>query len=259
MIDRPVIRRPGQNACVVGTKGFGKTTLVHSLVALHPRVLIVDPHREYPNIAVEVRSRGELEDFLEVTGGSWRICYYNSNLENEFEQLCVIAANVGNLLFVVEDPERFCNPSWIGQDFYKIVDYGRHLPDDDPGARPVDFLICTRNAGSVNRAVTREAYEFYCFNTSEPRDIEWLQEKLSRELIAGLKTLPPHHYRFVDLYDRTRGVQEFVSDPAGGPGRNIPRPPGADGHTTRSLADPTRPLPRPRDSDIPEPHTATDS
>src|SRR5712691_11222615 len=139
--ERPVIRLPGSNAVIFGLKGSGKSTLARRLLIAHPRVLIVDPNREYGRVAVTIDSLSQLADYLEGTAGRWRVAYFNTRLEDEFELLCATAWAIGNLLFVVEEADRFCDASSIGDRFFTLINYGRHAPGDArSGVRPVDYL-----------------------------------------------------------------------------------------------------------------------
>jgi len=227
LVDRPVIRRPGQNAVVFGLKGSGKTYLVRRLLLHHPRVLIVDPHREYGSVAVEVSSPQELTDYLEGTAGRWRIAYFNTHLEDDFELLTRAAWSIGNLLFVVEEVDRFCSPTWISDSFFQIVNYGRHAPGGElAGSRPVDYLAVSRTPADVHRSLTRQAYEIYCFTIAEPRDIDYLSRWVSRDFAEGLSTLPPQHHRFMDLYNRLKGWRDLT--PREAPGVDHPDADEAD-------------------------------
>lgn len=202
------MRRHGQNAVVFGLKGSGKTTLTRRLLVDHRRVLIVDPQREYRQVAVEVGSMQELADYLERTDGRWRIAYFSTQLEQDFPLLCAAAWSIGNLLFVVEEVDRFCEPAWIPQELFQIVNYGRHAP-----AGSVDYLAVSRRPADVHRALTSQAYEIYCFTIGEPRDVEYLSKLVARDFAEGLPALRPHHFRFMDLYDRSKGWRDVGPGP----------------------------------------------
>src|SRR5712692_2000968 len=211
-----VIRRPGQNACIFGLRGSGKSTLARQLMQSYPRVLIVDPHREHgrtdPRVhytgAVEIGSLEQLVEYLGQTQGRWRIAYFNTALEQEFPRLCALAWELGDCLFVVEEVDRFCGPGRISPEFFDIVNYGRHAPGPPAPERPVDYLTISRYPAAVHIAVRSQAYEIYCFTMNEPAHVEYIAEVAGKEFAGGLQTLPPHHYRFLDLYDRRVGWRD---------------------------------------------------
>ncbi len=151
-------------------------------------------------MAVEVQSLEEWAAYLDRTDGRWRVALFSTDLEDSFEEICEAVWAVGNMLLVVEEVDRFCDPSYIGDAFFRIVNYGRHAETG-----PVDFLAVSRAPADVHRALTRMAYEIYCFTMGEPRDLEYLKKRVSEAYADGLQTLPPHHYRFMDLRDRTKG------------------------------------------------------
>lgn len=170
------------------------------LLLHHSRCLVIDPNREYGGICVEVHSLEEWASYLERTDGRWKVALFSTDLEESFEEICDAAWSVGNMLLVVEEVDRFCDPSYIGDSFFRVVNYGRHA---DAGA--IDFLAISRAPADVNRALTRAAYEIYCFTMGEPRDLEYLKKRVSEAYADGLQGLPPHHYRYMDLRDRTKG------------------------------------------------------
>ena len=206
---RPVIRTAGANAVVFGLKGSGKTSLVRSrLLPAHSRCLIIDPNREYGSVAVEVHSLEEWASYVERTDGRWRVALFWPGMEADFEDVCEAVWSVGNLLFVVEEVDRFCDPSSIGDAFYNVVNYGRHA---DTG--PIDFLAVSRTPAAVHRSLTRAAYEVYCFTIGEPRDVDYLRKWVSEAFADGLRDLPPHRYRYMDLWDRSKGPQDMGPTP----------------------------------------------
>ena len=203
---RPVTRTPGANAVVFGLKGSGKSSLVRSrLLPNHSRAVVVDPNREYGAVAVEVHSLEEWADYAEQAGASWRVALFWPGLEDDFEDICEAVWNVGNLLFVVEEADRFCDSSNIGDAFFRIVNYGRHT---DAGT--VDFLAVSRRPADVNRTLTAQAYEIYCFSVQEPRDVKYLRERVGEAFAEGLPDFPQGRYRYMDLQDRSRGPQDVV-------------------------------------------------
>lgn len=174
----------------------------HRLLPNHSRVLVIDPNREYGDVCVEVHSLEEWASYLERTSGAWRVALFSTDLEDSFDDLCEAVWSVGNMLLVVEEVDKFCDPSYIGDAFFKIVNYGRHSE-----AGPIDFLAVSRAPADMHRSLTRMAYEIYCFTMGEPRDLDYLKKRVSEGFADGLQALPPQHYRYMDLRDRTKGPQ----------------------------------------------------
>jgi hypothetical protein len=197
---------------IFGLSGFGKTTLARSLLAHHSRCLIVDPLREYSDVAVQVETIEELEAYLAHTHGRWRIAYASDQLndawtdpatgedESEFTQLCRIAYLLGDCLFVIDEVDLFCSPQDIPRQFARLIRYGRH--------QRTQYLAIARRPSEVHRLVTSQAYEISCFAMAEPVDVDYLRKRVGSAFIDGLDHLPPFTYRYQDLLDRTRPMDD---------------------------------------------------
>lgn len=191
----------GSNAVIFGRKGSGKTTLARRLLAHHSRTLIVDPLREYGEVAVQVASPPDLAEYV-VSQARWRVAYHNEEMNREFEGLCRVAMALGNCLFLIEEADWFCDPTSIPEELERLVKYGRH--------HDIITLVISRRPSEVHRLLTSQAYAIYCFTTQEPRDLEYLGRLVGREFADGLGDLPPYHYRYQNLWDRSGGMEEKV-------------------------------------------------
>ena len=146
----------------------------------------------------------QLDAYLRATPGRWRIAYTNEQLDEEIEDLCRAARALGDCLLVLEEADMFCSPSFIPRELYNLVQYGRPRPSQ----RGAHLLATSRSPHDVNRALTRQAYEIYCFTTQEPSDLKYLRDYVGDAFAADLETLPPLHYRYQNLWDRTRAIEE---------------------------------------------------
>lgn len=193
--------RPGTNANVFGRKGSGKTHLVkRSLLAHHSRILIVDPLREYGDVAIQVQSLEQLADYLAGTAGTWRVTISNDRLEADLEAICEAAYELGDLLLVLEECSWWCSPSFIPDYLKRFVQYGRH--------RGVWPLAIARRPSEIHRMFTSEAYEVYCFTMQEPNDLDYLKKYVSASYAEAAQQLPPKVYLRQNLWDRTEEPQQ---------------------------------------------------
>lgn len=163
-------------------------------------MLIVDPLQEYGSVAVVVSGPEELAEYLERTSGRWRIAYQNDHIEDDFDSLCVAAYELGDLLFVVEEADLFCSPTYISSEFYRLIVYGRH--------RKSAVLTVSRVPADVHRTITRQAWEIYCFTTQEPNDLDYLRRYVGADFAEGVQQLAPHQHRYMNLWDRSGEVSE---------------------------------------------------
>lgn len=190
-------------AVVFGITGFGKTSYVRQRLSgpqSPDRVLIVDPYRQYGDIAVVATSLPQLADFLDRCGKRFRIAYQSNRLETEFPILCratfgddedrpddPAGGGLGPCCFVVEEVQLYCDPNRISAEFRQLITVGRH--------RYVDVVGIARRPAEVNRLLTSQTWELVSFNVSEPNDIRYLQDFGGEAFVAGLQDLHPGIYR----------------------------------------------------------------
>ncbi len=168
------------------------------------RILIVDPHAEYGDLAVQVGDAAELEEYLRNAAGRWRVAYHNDRLEEDFPALCAAVYRLGRCLLLVDEVDMFCEPTWIPDEFARLVKYGRHPK--------VATLCISRAPAEVHRTITRQAWEIYCFAIAEPRDLDYLRKygRLGPAFADGLAELPPFAYRRKDLLDPAAPIEELT-------------------------------------------------
>jgi hypothetical protein len=205
---------PGSNAVVFGRKGAGKTSLARWSLARHSRCLIVDPHREYSDLAVEIDSLDALPEYFERSEGRWRIAYHNDHLNDDFPTLCNVMYGVGDCHFLVDEADWFCTPLAIPYEFDRLVKYGRH--------RRITLCCLSRAPSEVHRNITRNAYECFAFSLQEPRDLEYLRAYCGEEFTGQLPGLPVLEGRRVSLADRTEPILAFRLTPGAGGGTLTP-------------------------------------
>lgn len=194
-----------RRALVLGASGQGKSNLIRllTLSAHSNRTLIVDPHREYVKGAVELASLSDLTEYLRGTNGRWRIAYHNDRLEEDFPALCDAVYELRSCWFIVDEASMFCSPSFIDRAFRRVADFGRH--------RHVSFAVASRRpAAEIHHVLTAGSWELFSFHFDEPADLKYLRDKAGREFAERVQALPPHRCAWVNLYDRTEPLQEFL-------------------------------------------------
>ncbi len=161
-------------------------------------MVIVDPQREYTDVAIGVGSFEALATYLDRTRGHWRIAFYNDHLEADFEALTRVVYALGACLFIVEEADRFSPVFRPSAGLQRIIRYGRHAQRGS-----VDYLCVSRAPAEVARDCTAQAYGIACFTVQEPRHVDYLKHLVGDEYAAGLGELPPLHYRYLNLWDRS--------------------------------------------------------
>jgi hypothetical protein len=189
---------------VMGLAGCGKSNLTRAISAPSSRLLQVDPHREYTDLAVEINSLDALDEYLgRARGDRFRIAYVNDHLEEDFPVLCDWAYRAGHLTLGVEETGEFCTPHRIPRPFYRLAMYGRHPH--------VSYIVCTRSpAWEIHHVLTSQSWELFCFRMTEPEHLEFVRKFCGREFAERVAQLPPMRCLWRNLYDGTEPTQEFT-------------------------------------------------
>jgi hypothetical protein len=172
----------------MGRKGSGKTTLTRSLLHDEKRYIIADSLNEYdaPQIAAtESEISRECEKKL---NGKLRLCIKVGS-DQMFDAACdaaYITGKVKPVLFVIEEADMRCSPSYVTPSLDRLIRYGRHWG--------VSILAVARRPAEVTRHLTAQADTIAVFRTHEPRDLEFFKQRCGEEFARALPKLKQYHY-----------------------------------------------------------------
>ena len=184
---------------IVGRKGSGKSTRTATLLKYAPRIIAWDPMDDHSRLLPDSFDTicTLLDDYFEETKSHQTFaCDYvpGDNLENDFEELCVLAYDHGPLLFVVEEAPLVCRANFMPPTFGKIVRTGRH--------RGIDLLWTAQRASEVSRTLT-SATDFWIFySQTEPRDLDAIAERCGRDVAENVAGLGLHDSFCWDVIQR---------------------------------------------------------
>lgn len=164
------------------------------------RVLVVDPHGEYGDVAVAVHSPEELASYLRQARGSWRIAYTNDHLEDDFPALCRTVYDLGNVQLIIDEADWWCSPTDITPEYAHLIKYGIGHGGSTPPNSPVHVCSISRFPAEVHRVVTSQAAMLFCFLIVEPRHLEYIARYAGRDFAAALPTLEPLHCAVKSLH-----------------------------------------------------------
>lgn len=148
--------------CVFGKRGYGKSTLSKQIIQLYSKVFIYDSLNEYYDVAVAVSMRR-----LPKHHHHFRYAFHTTQ-EGEFDKVCEMIYEAGDMLFVVEECDWFCSANYTSENFKKIIRYGRH--------RNISILAISRRPADLSRLLTSQANYIISYRQTEPRDIEALEK-----------------------------------------------------------------------------------
>jgi len=180
------------NRLAIGKGGSGKSTLVRSWLKERRRVLIHDTNAE-PELAAlasdVIQDRGALVERL-LQGGPFVIAWRGFLVEQEtaFEFANEAALAAENVLVVWEELDVYFDgsgshlPGWA----YKIVHVGRH--------KGMRTIATSRAPALIPKKLTRNVQRIAIFRTDEPRDIQYLAEKVGTATAALIPTLAAFQY-----------------------------------------------------------------
>jgi hypothetical protein len=181
MLKRPDIK------IVIGKTGSGKTLKALRLLADCPRCIIFDTLGHDYTAGVVVYSIRELRKYWRrVYRGNFRIIYRPIHDVIEFEGVCQLAYDCGNLTLLAEEMDIFCRPQQTPFAFTQLLKRGRH--------RDIHFVGVTQRPIGIDRTITSQANEVFVFKTDEPRDLDYLRDRLGAEAADKIPTLQEYEY-----------------------------------------------------------------
>lgn len=173
---------------IIGKRGSGKSYLANRLLADRDRIFIYDCMGDFQQgVLFEYNQFAELSKF-------WKSCY-----KNQFRiiyrplwpapQLQVpagLAWQLGNLCFVIEEAAECCQPHQVTENLAKLVRMGRH--------RNIEVVAITQRPYELDIMFRSQAKEIYVFNTTEPRDRDWLRKVVGAEVENKLDQLKQYEH-----------------------------------------------------------------
>lgn len=186
---------------MIGKTGSGKTAKVRNLISKIDRVVIFDTTGHDYNDGVVFYDLAELKRFWsQVYRGSFRIIYRPLDEVKEFPVICDLVWKCMDLTFVAEEIDLFCKPNLTADEIRTILKRGRH--------RDIRFIGVTQRPYGIDRAVTAMGTEFFIFKTDEPRDIDYLADRLGSDIREQLKLLEQYQY----IHSVDHGITEIGKD-----------------------------------------------
>lgn len=158
---------------ILGQRGSGKSYLAKDLIKDCKRLIIYDTLGEY-NIGICVENLDEFKGFfLKVYPGNFKICYQPVNPINDFDIICDIVYECGDLTLLVEEIDTFCSAQDISDNFANIIQRGRH--------RNITLIGVSQRPFGIHRLITSQAKIIYSFVHREPRDLDYLKAFIGDE------------------------------------------------------------------------------
>lgn len=173
---------------IIGIRGTGKSYLCKKMLEGEKRLFIYDVMGEYTSGVIFDR------DSLPELGTFWRrfykkdfrLIYRPIEDDVEMQLIAELIYQLGDVTFVVEEVDTVAETHNIPFMFRYILRRGRH--------RNIKLIGITPSPFGIHRDLTRQAKEIYVFNMKEPRDRQYLKDRVSSEIEAKLDQLQPFQY-----------------------------------------------------------------
>jgi len=175
---------------IAGRRGSGKSTMARYLAERCYRVVVWDPMAEHRWVPNRFSSLERLEQFMVWASGqsafAGRYVPETAELTDDFEEICELVYDYGDLVFLVEEVPMVCTPSSLPGQFDRIVRLGRH--------QGVSVIYTAQRLAETARRLTAATDYFIVFQHHEPRDLDAIADRCGREVADRVARLPRHGY-----------------------------------------------------------------
>lgn len=159
---------------ILGQRGSGKSYLARHLIAKYTRYIIYDTLGEYNDLGIIIETLDEFKEiFLRIYQNDFRIIYQPLNPAKDFDEICDLIFECGELTFLVEEIDKFCTPQSISDNFANVLQRGRH--------KNITLIGISQRPFGINRLITSQAKIIYSFIHREPNDINYLKDFIGEE------------------------------------------------------------------------------
>ncbi|MBA7523274.1 hypothetical protein ES705_15398 [subsurface metagenome] len=188
---------------IFGKRGCGKSELARILCQDHKRLIIYDTLGEY-TAGVIIEDLQALKEFWGlIYRGNFRIIYQPVDPEGDFDAICKLVNECGDLTFLVEELDRYSRPLALSQPFKEIIQRGRH--------RNIELIGVTQRPHGIDKLLTSQAKEMFIFNTTEPRDIDYFKATIGYNVVCVIAGLQEYEYlKYQDGVDKLVVLKETI-------------------------------------------------
>lgn len=173
---------------IFGKRGSGKSVLAQRLCRDRKRLFIYDTIGEYTD-GVVIEDLQALKDFWgKVYRGNFRIIYQPVDPEGDFDTICRLLCECGDLTFLVEELDRYSKPLTLSKPFKEIIQRGRHIQYN------IELIGVTQRPHGVDKLLTSQAKEMFIFNTTEPRDVDYFKDTIGYPVVVKIAALQEYEY-----------------------------------------------------------------
>ncbi len=178
---------------VVGKTGSGKTIFVKNILyPMYPRKIFHDIKLDNNDIPHSFCAHTPSQLAEALAKGHSSILYQPKDIDpSDFNKVCEIAFNIGNIALFVDEAADVCGSSQIEHYHRLIMSRGR--------SRGVGIVNCSQRPRMIHNSLISEAEHFIIFRLFLSTDRDKLKQGLPGEIIEKSQSLPLFHYIYADL------------------------------------------------------------
>ena len=167
--------------CILGRKGQGKTTLAKKLLAYSTRIIVIDTIAEYTELPAA--SIQHIDKLFTLDRFAARLI---PDSKQSFIAMLAALARHNNFMLVIDETGCWQSVNDIPAILFNIVRFGRH--------QQINQCYIARRPTELNRMLTAMTDIFYILQTTEPRDLQYFQQIVTRTAIDKIKHLQQYQY-----------------------------------------------------------------
>lgn len=184
---------------IFGKRGSGKTLLAQRLCRDCKRIIIYDTIGEYID-GVIIENLQALKEFWgKVYRGNFRIIYQPVDPEGDFDTVCRLVYECGDMTFLVEELDRYSKPLTLSLPFKEIIQRGRHKVYN------IELIGITQRPHGIDKLLTSQAKQMFIFNTTEPRDVDYFKDTIGYPVVVKIAAL--NEYEYVKYQDGSEQLE----------------------------------------------------
>jgi hypothetical protein len=121
-------------------------------------------------------------------GGEFKVLYVPLGGEQilHFEAVNEIVRKAGDMIYAVDEVDKFQSPAFAPPQLYELINYARHFH--------VAMIGTARRPAQVSKEYTFGLSEICSFNVTEPGDLDYFEKKIGHSGVLSLPSLGQYEY-----------------------------------------------------------------
>lgn len=170
------MKKTNKITLVLGKKGYGKSSLVKSVIKDLKRLIVFDYLQEYEGEDFITNPKDLIKILQKKKKGNFKLIYRPSHqieIDDHFDFFSRICFEIENYTLVLEEVDLVSAAGRMPEGLKKIINYGRH--------RGINVYALSRRAHMVPRDISANSDSIISFNQQEPRDVKYLTDYMGSE------------------------------------------------------------------------------